>query len=347
MRITMKNKLFRNVVIGLAIFSLYLYIVLAPKANIPIPIIFDTDIGNDSEDVIALSVLHALVSRGECELLAVTVSKDHPEAAAFVDAINTFYNRPDIPIGVVKNGKTKQRGSYLGLTKLSDGRHSRYPHDLLSGNEAHPAVRLLRSILATASDNSVVVIQVGFSTNLAHLMKSTPDSISPLSGIDLIRKKVRKLEVMAGAFSEKLNDEHFIEYNILKDVSSAKMVLQFWPTPVLLSGWEVGAKMPFPAESILNDFRFVNAHPVLDAYQLYKPTPHERPTWDSATVLHAVRPNADYFGLSPKGNLRVHEDGSTEFLIDKNGTRQYLTITNEQAARTLKTIVNLSSQKPK
>ena len=38
----------------------------ATRAATPVKIIFDTDVGNDVDDVLALSVLHALQSRGEC-----------------------------------------------------------------------------------------------------------------------------------------------------------------------------------------------------------------------------------------------------------------------------------------
>jgi hypothetical protein len=68
----------------------------------PVRLIFDTDIGNDVDDVLALGMIHALESRGQCQLLAVTITKDHPWAAEFVDAVNTFYGRGDIPIGIVR-----------------------------------------------------------------------------------------------------------------------------------------------------------------------------------------------------------------------------------------------------
>ena len=45
-------------------------------AGEPVPVIFDTDMGNDVDDAIALAMLHALESRGESKLLAVTVTKD-------------------------------------------------------------------------------------------------------------------------------------------------------------------------------------------------------------------------------------------------------------------------------
>src|SRR3954453_2755321 len=85
----------------------------APAAQ-PVPLIFDTDIGNDVDDALALGVIHALVSRNECRLLAVTVTKDDPLSAPFVDVINTFYDRGDIPIGVVRNGPTPEPSKYTG-----------------------------------------------------------------------------------------------------------------------------------------------------------------------------------------------------------------------------------------
>src|ERR1700742_1487718 len=79
----------------------------------PTPIIFDTDIGNDIDDALALGVIHALQSRGECELLAVTITKDNPWSAPFVDLVNTFYGRGGIPIGVVHHGGTPDDSKYL------------------------------------------------------------------------------------------------------------------------------------------------------------------------------------------------------------------------------------------
>src|SRR6516225_9749380 len=73
-----------------------------------IPLIFDTDMGNDVDDALALAMLHALESRGECRLIGVTVTKDNPWAAPFVDLVNTFYGRAHIPVGMVKGGVTPE-----------------------------------------------------------------------------------------------------------------------------------------------------------------------------------------------------------------------------------------------
>src|SRR5580704_18955586 len=86
----------------------------APAAE-PIPLIFDTDICGDCDGVLALGMIHALESRGACKLLAVTISVDHDLAAPFVDAVNTFYSRGAIPIGVVGKGGVVEKSKYLAL----------------------------------------------------------------------------------------------------------------------------------------------------------------------------------------------------------------------------------------
>ena len=147
----------------------------------PAAIIYD--IGNDVDDVLALGMIHSLQSRGHCDLLAVTVTKDHPLAAAFSDSINTFYGRPDVPIGAVRNGATPEQGKFNGLAneKNPDGT-LRYPHDLMSGADAPEATGLLRKLLAGRPDKSVSLVQVGFFTNYRRLLESKPDDIPPLTG---------------------------------------------------------------------------------------------------------------------------------------------------------------------
>ena len=70
-------------VLGLVLFGLQGLSI----ADEPLRLIFDTDIGNDVDDVLALGVIHALQSRGECQLLAVTVTKDDELAGQFVDCV--------------------------------------------------------------------------------------------------------------------------------------------------------------------------------------------------------------------------------------------------------------------
>ncbi len=311
-----------------------------------VPLIFDTDMGNDVDDALALGMVHALQSRAECKLLAVTITKDEPTSAPFVDAINTFYGRPDIPIGVVRNGPTPEPSRFTLLADLKEGARLRFPHDLASGDDAREATWLLRKVLSAQPDHSVVIIQVGFSTNLARLLASEPDEFSALSGRDLVARKVRMLSMMAGAFAPIGGNRRFQEYNVKLDIESARQVAQQWPTPIVFSGFEVGIAIPYPAESIEHDFEYVEHHPIEEAYRLYEPPPHERPTWDLTSVLYAVRPDDGYFGLSERGRVVVHDDGSTQFRWDETGLHRYLTVDRVQAHWATAAMVELVTQAP-
>src|SRR6202789_3362047 len=133
------------------------------SAATPLDVIFDTDMGNDVDDALALAMLHAFANRGEVKLLAVTVSKDNPWAAEYVRLVDEYYGRGAIPVGIVHDGKTPEDGLYV---RQVCERHGRRPHPAKIAD----AVPLLRKTLARAQDGSVSLIQVGFSTNLARLL---------------------------------------------------------------------------------------------------------------------------------------------------------------------------------
>jgi inosine-uridine nucleoside N-ribohydrolase len=287
--------------------------------------------------------LHAFQSRHEVNLLAVTVTKDNKWAAPYVDLVDTFYGRPEIPIGTVRNGKTPDSNPMIQIPserRRADGAFV-YPHQLVDGAEAPDAVSLLRRTLASQPDGSVVIVQVGFSTNLARLLRTTPDSASPLDGRKLASQKVRLLAVMAGNFSDGQP-----EFNLAQDVPSAIDLFHEWPTPIVVSGFEIGAAMLFPASRIERDFAYVHDHPVADAYRSYMKMPYDRPTWDLTAVLYAVRPDDGYFSISLPGIITVLPDGSSRFSLSDGGNHRYLILTEEQRERTLEAMIQLASQPP-
>lgn len=308
-----------------------------------VPIIFDTDVGNDVDDVLALAVLHALQSRGECKILAVTITKPDELAGPFVDALNTFYGRPAIPIGFTHAQLTNEPSKFLKLADAVDDGHARYPHRLKKSSDAPEATRLLRRILAQQPDGSVVMVQVGYFSNFAALLDTGPDENSKLGGTELVRRKVKFLSVMAGSFKMK---ERFREYNVTQDLSASKKLAPKWPTPIVWSGFEIGIAVPFPATSIERDFSYVAHHPAAEAYCLYEPPPHERPTWDLTSALYAVLGDRKYFGLSEPGEVTVEPDGFTQFTPKTGGRDRYLTLDEKQIVRLKEALVQLASQPP-
>ena len=314
-------------------------------AGQPIPLIFDTDIGNDVDDVLALGMIHSLQSRGVCHLLAVTITKDHDQCAAFVDAVNTFYGRGDIAIGVCRSGVTPEQSKFTVLADQKDNGLDRYPHDLRSGRDAPDAVSVLRRTLALQAAASVVIAQVGFSTNLANLLESGPCDASPLTGIELVKKKVRLLSVMAGAFAP-INGKVHLEYNVVKDIPLAQKLVTKWPGEIIFSGFEIGLAATYPAISIERDYAYVEHHPLAEAYILYNPPPHNRPTWDLTSVLYAVYPDRGFFDVSAFGNVVVDDSGKTVHEPSENGRHRYLIMSPEQRIRVVEALVQLSSEPP-
>ena len=330
-------------------FALFLALLCrAPAASPPPPVkvIFDTDIGNDVDDVLALSMLHALQTRGDCELLAVTVTIPDPLACPFAQAMNTFYGRPDIPIGFTRAGLKSEPSKFLSLVNAMDGGIPRYPRRLQRSSDSPAATELLRKILSREPDHSVVIVQVGYFSNLAALLDTPGDNYSPLPGRELAAAKVKFLSVMAGSFQPIGQNHHYLEFNVVSDLPASIKLAQRWPTPIVWSGFEIGIAVPFPAVSIERDFRYVAHHPAAEAYCLYNPPPHERPTRDLTAVLYGVFPDRGYFGLSQPGQVTVEPDGFTRFTSDPQGRDRFLLLSEMQAPRVKEALVQLSSQPP-
>jgi inosine-uridine nucleoside N-ribohydrolase len=279
-------------------------------------------------------------------LLAVTSTKDHPQSAAFIDALNTFCGRPNVPIGAVRNGVTPELGKYLGLAEEKDVKGNLlHPHDLLDGGSAPEAVSLLRKTLAGAPDGAVKLVQVGFFTNLARLLESKPDESSPLDGVALIKQKVQQLVIMGGAFQTIRSNTRYGEYNVVKDLPSARLLAEKWPSPVVWSGFEIGIAVAYPWESVMRDYEHTKPHLIKEAYLAYVPQkPHDRPTWDLTAAFYAIYPDRGYFDVSPPGRVRVDEEGHTDFAATKDGKDRYLVMSELQAARVKEAFVQLCSE---
>lgn len=321
--------------------------IAAPAFAEPVKLIFDTDITGDVDDVLALATIHSLADRGECELLAVTVSKSNPLTGRMVHAINTFYGRPDIPIGITTLDRPRE-SKYLKVIEQTNNGVLRYPHEVMSNDDLPAAVPLLRKTLASQSDGSVVIVSVGIAGNMDGLIHSQPDDISTLDGKALIQKKVHSLEIMAGSFTPINGNTRFHEANVRNDIPAMQGVANDWPkeVPVVWSGFEIGIAAPYPRESIANDFGYLEHHIVREAYLLHSGPNHDRPNWDLTSVLHAVRPNG-YFDLSEPGQVSIADDSYTSFEATPHGRDRYLIMSEKQAVRVQEALRQLVSQPPR
>ena len=338
----------RLLLLNILLIPLFPEIIHQPvQAAEPVQVIFDTDITGDVDDVLALAMLHTLADRGECDLLAVTVSKINPLTGPFVDAVNTFYGRPDIPIGVTNNAQRRE-SKYLHLVLEKEQGQFRYPHDVCSNAELPDAVSLLRKTLACCDDRSVVLVQVGLAANLADLLESKADSFSPLSGVELVRRKVRMASVMAGNFEPINGNSHYLEANVVNGIDAMQRLAKNWPeqVPIVWSGFEIGIAVRYPRKSIARDFLYYNHHIVREAYLLHSGPNHDRPCWDLTSVLYAVRPDRGYFTLSETGLVQVENDGHLFFESGNSKRDRFLKMDAKQTIRVREALQYLVSQPP-
>lgn len=320
---------------------------LAGKTQQPLGLIFDTDMGNDIDDALALALIHALQDRGECRLLAVTLTNDTPHAAAFVDLVNTFYGRGAVLVGLVRKGATHTPSYTKTVVERKDDQgRPLYPHSLRVDSAIPEATAVLRQTLAKQPDQSILMVQVGFSTNLTRLLDTPGDRISPLTGKELVAKKVKLLSIMGGQFAFAPGAKKRAEYNIHTDRAAAQRLFAEWPTPIVASGFEIGEAIEYPARSIQLDFAYAPHHPIAEAYRAYEKFPYDRPTWDLTSVLQAVRPRHGYFGLSQPGTISVSPESHTDFRPTPQGQHRYLTASPEQIVRVREALTMLVSQPP-
>ena len=312
----------------------------AEKGDGRLALIFETDLGNDIDDALAMDLLYKYQDAGKIRLLAVSLNKEGLAPAEYVDILNTWYGYPDIPVGIIRDGvdcETVVVNYAQAVVNLKDADGRPLFARSHPGYADYPeAVTLYRKLLAAEPDSSVVIASVGFSTNLARLLASPADEISPLTGKELVARKVKLLSMMAGCFIDP--DNH--EYNVVMDVPAAKAVFEEWQTPVVTSPVEVGGGIRYPGSSIENDFTWAPQHPVVEGYKAYRTMPYDRPTWDPTAVLYAVE-GGEWFTVSPPGRIEVTEEGSTFFTEDPAGTRRYLAVSKEQREAILQHFIEI------
>ena len=319
---------------------------LKEKDNSAIPIIFETDMGNDIDDALALDMLYKYTDMGLVNLLGVSTNKECAYSIEFLDIMNTWYGYPNLPMGKITKGADGEWGgvNYAKATcqyeEEGKSPFKRTHHDY----EIIPEAPLFyRELLAKQPDHSVTLVSVGFSTNLARLLDTQPDQFSPLTGKELIAQKVKLLSMMAGHFK----DTSLIEYNVGRDIPAAQKVFREWPSPIVISPYEVGQAIMFPSTVIENNLDFATPHPLKIAYELFRKMPYDRPAWDLTTVLYAVENTQNYFSTSEWGVVAVSEDGHTRFYPDNNGRHAFLNVNKEQAENVKNRLIELVSTKSK
>lgn len=347
----------KSVAVGFAVLALFIIGLVAPvgaempvsprAGNLPVKIIFDTDMITDFDDVGALSCLHALADAGECEILATISCTRGNASVGAIEIINRYYGRSHIPVGCAK--EIGVLGAYPGSKEkvdpasplgekgstYGDGGHYKYRklladypgwYKYADSDDAPDANQVYRKILAAQSDKSVVICSVGFLTNLRRLLETKGDEYSPLDGRALVAKKVKLWVAMACKYPNGR------EYNSGNDAESSRIALEKWPTPVIFTDFEYGRDC-FAGRAVAESGR---KSPVVDVYSGALPSREEiransakylqwahgmkgRAAWDQTAVLIAVRGTDLYFNTERGAYRMIGNGGDNEWAPAEDG----------------------------
>lgn len=278
-------------------------------------IIFDTDIGSDCDDVMALAYLVYAKRHLGTEIKAVTYSNRYSTGPA---AIRTFFRNlgekippiglPAAPISIGGNHYCKEI-----VEKFGNIEDITYPLE--------DSVTVIRRALSECEDKSAVICAVGAFTNIAALLKSTPDNISDLDGVSLVEKKCSEVVLMAGIFDK--NDDR-TEWNVHLDIDATRAVAELCPTQLTFLPFETGMNMMTGGPIVA---KYGEETPLSLSFLLYPPTKKDnylRHSWDPATALYAVEGCRELFDKTENGIITVDEKGITRFTPTADGKHSVL-----------------------
>lgn len=303
----------------------------ATAEQAPVQIIFDTDFGGDADDLGAVAMLHYYADRGDIDLLAIVSWSHEVYALPALAAVNQFYGRPDLQLGVREVDAWRTDWNYNQVIA------KQFPHDPAVVEGAEPAVTLYRRLLADAAPNSITIVTVGPLANIMNLLRSEADAISDLTGAELVAAKVDQFVIMGGQFPEGIT-AHGPEWNFdgnMKGVTQG--VLESITRPVIFSGYEVGEALKYgdalnahPTDTPLYvGYKYFSEHaPWMK--QDYRGSILDNSSFDQTAVMYAaIKGIDDYWTLSPPGTLSVDETGIGTWTEDAEGLHRYLILTDD------------------
>ncbi len=326
----------RNALILASVFACMWLCAAAPasaaengEAAEPVPVLFDTDMDTDCDDAGALAMLHALADRGEVRILATLVSSRYAYSAPCVAAINRYFGRPGLPIGVPKgDGASTRRGSRYAKPVAEA-----FPAPLESNADAPSAATVYRKVLAAQPDGSVVVVTVGYLTNLRDLLATGADAHADLTGRELVARKVRHYVCMGGRYPR--HRDHGEYGNFMPDPRAAVTVARDWPGPITFSG--DGRKVQ---TGRLLRREAPQTSPVRRAYDLYLGDRPTRSSWDQVALLYAVRPGADYWHVTTEGRNHIFPNGTNQWRKEPDDPRHRLVTVRREKRDAVQSLID-------
>jgi len=310
------------------------------QSNIP-KIIFDTDMGSDCDDVGALALLHVFADQRKAEILSCNYSSGKVRyGAGIIDAINTYFGRPDIPVGadydtIIGDPNDKMRAEWL-LSNFDFG------NDIVKNNDAVEQTKLNRKILTEQEENSITYLTVGHTNGLYELLISRPDEISPLTGKELIQKKVKHWIAMGALNANNSEDIYTQDWNLFRNgtARSTEYLIEHFPKPVyfIATGTDVMTGKSLLATPENNIVR--KAYEVWLKNTLAKTLADQRPGWDIIAAYFAVESFGGFLYEEEAGYLDFNAERGAHWIRGENSRQHHFILTKEEKKRELEDFLN-------
>ena len=128
------------------------------------------------------------------------------------------------------------------------------------------------------------------------------------------------------------------EFNVNRDAPASQLVFNNWPTPVLLSGFEIGMKIKTGLPLVKNES--IKNSPVKDVFRICIPMSAEdsagRMSWDETAVLVAAKGYKPWYKIE-KGKMVVANDGSNSWV---NNPAIHSRLVEEESPKVVQGIIN-------
>lgn len=278
-------------------------------------LIFDTDVGSDCDDMMALAYLVYAKRYLNVDIKAVTHCHNCPNGVPTIRAFFRHLGEDIPPLGKMP-GEQVVRDNYSHAVAERFATEEDFAPTL-------DAVKVLRRALAESED--AVICAVGPFTNIAALLESAGDEISELDGVALMRERCAKLVVMGGGFVPSADGRPSLEWNAKVDIAATQTMVRLCPVPLVFSPFEVGLDM-LTGKPMME--KYGEETPLSLSFLRFGDTAARggRHSWDPATAVYAVEGAGDRFEESPRGTVTVDDEGRTVLHADPAGLHSVLCI---------------------
>ncbi len=316
-----------------------------PLCKVPRTVLLDTDIGPDCDDVGALAVLIYYAKKYNFPIGGICNCTSNKAGNGVIDAICRRCGIDTPPLGQWHGEGFMDDQEYCKYnTAVAEAHSEAYRSGTL---HVEDEVTYYRKRLASSKDGEVMVVSIGMFNNLASLLDSPADEISPLTGVELVKAKVYALVSMAAILPQGR------ECNVLCDYPAAEKVFSNWPTPIYLSDFHIGVNVKTgyghitDPETIMTDPLPMSYHLYTQAWNWEGAVKGQNASYDLTAVQFAALGICDLYDLDTPGDLEFYAEipdlpDATRFVENPMGNKIFMTkkVSDEVIAESLQEILN-------